>query len=40
MVSLTPGEAQALTEAAGTEPVATYLRRLVLRHLRAKGGRR
>ncbi len=41
LVSFTPAERAALEAAVGEEPVATYLRKLVLRHLgtRAKGGR-
>jgi hypothetical protein len=34
MATFTPSEAQALRRAAGTEPVGTFLRRLVVRHLR------
>jgi hypothetical protein len=40
MVNLTQAEAAALRKAAGEEPLGSYLRRLVVRHLRAKGGRR
>jgi len=32
-VNLTPSEREALERAAGEEPLAAYLRRLVLRHL-------
>lgn len=36
-VNLTMAEREALEQAAGQEPLATYLRRLVLRHLARQG---
>jgi len=38
LLALTKAERRAVERAAGKEPVATFLRRLVLRHL-AKGSR-